>query len=328
MANATDSPEPAAYAPPAHPYAGDADNFPRHSPFGGDIAGSLFLVSSNVASLPAIILACHCGFYPEMAAIIVTSVVSIIYHLCASHIVCLFHYGLVRVADHIAAWTLVIWIVLFFIGWRLDVRTSILFFVNQFLVLFFLTFIDEVWLQYIVIGVLALAVTVSYVRYRHVRKRREALAREREMQRQRSRRGRGAKSASAPEPSAAALATGTTGEHPDHAWYFGVLTWGDILLALVLVGLSSWAFYGATVDNEEQYYWRHSLWHAGIMLAMTVAITSRDLYSGMVQRRPTCRRKGNGGGGDEGDGLLYRLWCGVMGSMYRANHRQGEAQAV
>ena len=108
---------------------------------------SLFLVSSNAALLPSIVYAWMLGFLPEAAAMFTTFCVSVSYHLCQSHVFCVLPLSHLQVGDHFAAFSLIIWMMLFVSGMRLDIRVGVMFLFNYFIVLVMVGYMSSPLLQ-------------------------------------------------------------------------------------------------------------------------------------------------------------------------------------
>ncbi len=129
------------------------------SPWHGEPQYSLLLVCSNAAIMPGVVLAYRHRFIPEMVHMLVTATVSILYHLCQSHVFCMFQFGTMQIADHINAWSLVIWMAMFATGWPLWTRVSIMFAVNQVLILGMILFFEN-WILQLVLAVLTIVLLV------------------------------------------------------------------------------------------------------------------------------------------------------------------------
>jgi Protein of unknown function (DUF3522) len=81
---------------------------------GATTAQSVLLVLSNVAFLVAAVVACVRRFFPEFAYLLVMTVVSAMYHLCAGGIACFgTDCGVMRVVDNVFAYTLITVVALF-----------------------------------------------------------------------------------------------------------------------------------------------------------------------------------------------------------------------
>jgi hypothetical protein len=119
----------------------------------GNVAETLFLVFSNVALVPAIILLSRIGDPISAYLLIFTLVSSSLYHMCRAGALCLFDYGHHRLLDYISVYLSITWILT-----RLATQGNFQLHVFAFIIAFTLTLFAAVagmnfaWLSVLGIG--------------------------------------------------------------------------------------------------------------------------------------------------------------------------------
>lgn len=108
---------------------------------------SVFLVATNAALFPSIIFAWGHGYVAEALIMFTTFCVSVSYHLCQAHVFCIIPVGYLQVGDHYSAFSLIIWLMLFVSGMRLNVRVGVMFIFNYFIVLVMVGYMSSPVLQ-------------------------------------------------------------------------------------------------------------------------------------------------------------------------------------
>lgn len=81
-----------------------------------EIIEGLFLVCSNLALVPAIVVAFNRQLIPETTILICMILVSSIYHFCQAGFVCIWNFQTLQIWDHFTVYTTLMWMVLYFLG--------------------------------------------------------------------------------------------------------------------------------------------------------------------------------------------------------------------
>lgn len=117
----------------------------------------LALLLSNLALLPAIYLAFKYRLIPEANMMLVVFVGSVVYHLCQVNFVCIlgFKFETLQFMDNFFVYSLLTWIILYFIGLNLAERFTVFVWFQIFVFPLILEFIDTWWLASIFIVFLA-----------------------------------------------------------------------------------------------------------------------------------------------------------------------------
>lgn len=117
----------------------------------------LFLVTSNLALLPAIIYSLKRKLYPEAALFISLALVSTAYHYCQSGVVCVFSFKALQTTDHFFVYSAMIWLVLYFVDLKLVPKYMIFILLQMGLLPSIIDYINEGWiLSAVVISVIVI----------------------------------------------------------------------------------------------------------------------------------------------------------------------------
>ena len=108
----------------------------------------LALLLSNLALIPAIYLAFHYRLTPEASLMLVVFIGSIVYHLCQVNFICVLGltFETLQFMDNFFVYSLLAWIILYFIGLDLKERFSIFVWFQIFVFPLILEFINTWWL--------------------------------------------------------------------------------------------------------------------------------------------------------------------------------------
>lgn len=108
----------------------------------------LALLLSNLALVPAIYLAFHYKLIPEASLMLVVFIASVVYHLCQVNFVCILglKFATLQFMDNFFVYSLLTWIILYFIGLNLKERFSIFVWFQIFVFPLILEFVNTWWL--------------------------------------------------------------------------------------------------------------------------------------------------------------------------------------
>lgn len=120
---------------------------------------AVLLVGSNIALLPAIVYAYSLGLAPELSVLAAVFVVSSVYHLCQTDVVCLLgvHFSVFQHQDHFFVYGALVWIVLYLIGLRLPQRFAVFVWIQALLFPLILEFMSAWWFSGLVVGIVVLS---------------------------------------------------------------------------------------------------------------------------------------------------------------------------
>jgi hypothetical protein len=88
------------------------------------------LILTNLALIPAIVLAIVYRLFPEVVVMTVLMFTSSMYHICQSGFYCIYLFDSLQVSDHFYVYSTLIWMTFWFVGLKLKFR-FILFFIIQ-----------------------------------------------------------------------------------------------------------------------------------------------------------------------------------------------------
>ncbi len=113
----------------------------------------LFLLLSNLALLPAIVLSFRYRLIPETSLMLVVFVASVLYHLCQVNFVCILdlQFKTLQFMDNFFVYSLLTWIILYFIGLNLADRFSIFIWFQILVFPLVLEFMNTWWLAALII---------------------------------------------------------------------------------------------------------------------------------------------------------------------------------
>lgn len=104
------------------------------------------LLLSHLALIPSIYYTILLRALPEFTILIVLFFESTFYHLCQGGWFCVIEFDVHQRADHFFVYTTLIWILLFFLGLKLQIRISITFVIQGLIFPFLLFYIHSTWL--------------------------------------------------------------------------------------------------------------------------------------------------------------------------------------
>jgi uncharacterized protein DUF3522 len=135
---------------------------------GPQVLTGIFLLVSNLAFLPAILLAAEKRLITEIFLFVVTMTTSIVYHLCQANFYCIASFNALQTSDHFFVYSTLIWVVLFFVEMPMAYRTGVFILLQAFLLPSIIILVSNSWyVALVLIGVLIVIAFYAVMIYLH-----------------------------------------------------------------------------------------------------------------------------------------------------------------
>ena len=133
---------------------------------GSQVSTGMFLIFSNLAFIPAIMLAAEQHLIPEICLFIVTMVMSTVYHFCQADFYCLVSFEALQTFDHFFVYSTLIWVVLFWVDLPLPYRVGVFLIFQGFLGPSIYVLVSNSWyVALVLIGLLIMAALYAIMTY-------------------------------------------------------------------------------------------------------------------------------------------------------------------